>query len=183
MIEWGKLLHLTIVRSLTLIINRIPSDQDDRPYYREIMADSSTGTLDDIDHQILAELQRDGRISIPALAEKVGIARATAYARFDRLQQSGVISKFTAVIEPEAVGLGVCALLMVSARQGAWHEVSARLSALPGVEWVGLCTGAFDYVLRVRVTDLKALRTLVLDQIQAMPEVRNSQTILVLDEV
>jgi DNA-binding Lrp family transcriptional regulator len=51
------------------------------------------------------------------------------------------------------------------------------------VEWVGLCTGAFDYVLRVRVTDLKALRTLVLDQIQAMPEVRNSQTILVLDEV
>jgi DNA-binding Lrp family transcriptional regulator len=148
-----------------------------------VMAISSIDTLDEIDHQILAELQRDGRISIPALAEKVGIARATAYARFDRLQQSGVINKFTAVIEPEALGLGVCALLMVSARQGAWHEVSARLSALPGVEWVGLCTGAFDYVLRVRVTDLKALRTLVLDQIQAMPEVRNSQTILVLDEV
>lgn len=175
--------HIFIVAKSAWIVNHSPHISDDRLHYGLDMIVSSIGSLDEIDHQILAELQRDGRISIPSLAEKVGIARATAYARFDRLQQSGVISKFTAVIEPEAMGLGVCALLMVSARQGAWHEVSARLSALPGVEWVGLCTGAFDYVLRVRVTDLKALRTLVLDQIQAMPEVRNSQTILVLDEV
>jgi Lrp/AsnC family transcriptional regulator, leucine-responsive regulatory protein len=147
------------------------------------MTVSSSVALDDIDRLILTELQRDGRISLPALAEKVGIARATAYTRFERLQQAGVMSRFTAVVSPEALGLGVCALLMVSARQGAWHELSTRLAALPGVEWVGLCTGSFDYVLRVRVTDLKALRTLVLDQIQAIPEVRNSQTILVLDEV
>jgi DNA-binding Lrp family transcriptional regulator len=183
MVDWQELAHTVIVArpaSIGNIRRRIP---DDRMHYHATVAISSIGVLDEIDQQILAELQHDGRISIPALAEKVGIARATAYARFDRLQQSGVISKFTAVVEPEALGLGVCALLMVSARQGAWHEVSARLSALPGVEWVGLCTGAFDYVLRVRVTDLKALRTLVLDQIQAMPEVRNSQTILVLDEV
>jgi DNA-binding Lrp family transcriptional regulator len=125
----------------------------------------------------------DGRLGIPALAARVGVSRATAYARFQRLVDSHVIDGFTARVAPDALGLGVVALLMLAVRQGAWPDLSRRLGELPGVDWVGLCTGPFDFVLRVRVADLHALRELVLDRVLAMPEIRSSQTILVLDEV
>jgi DNA-binding Lrp family transcriptional regulator len=151
--------------------------------WRSLDVVPTSSVLDDIDRRILAELVKDGRVSIPILAERAGVARATAYARFEKLVSSGVIEGFTARVSHEALGNQVCALLLLSARQGAWHEMKERLATLPGVEWVGLCTGAFDFVLRVRVADLKALRALVLDELQSMPEIRNSQTILVLDEV
>jgi len=77
----------------------------------------------------------------------------------------------------------ICALLLVNAQPGAWHDVRSRLAALDGVDWVALTTGAFDIVLRVRVPDLAMLRSLVLDELQTMPEIRNTQTCLVLDEV
>jgi DNA-binding Lrp family transcriptional regulator len=139
--------------------------------------------LDDLDRRIVDELRADGRMSVPALAERVGASRATAYARFDRLVDSGVITGFRATVDPGAVGLGVAALLLLSVRQGAWRDLKDRLAALPGVEWVALAAGPFDFVLLVRAADLAQLRDVVLGEIQAMPEVRNSQTILLLDEV
>ena len=163
------------------IVNLCESPPDDRSDI--VLRMSSSSVLDDIDRRLVAELVADGRVSIPVLAERVGISRATAYARFERLTSEGVITGFTAKVAPDALGRGVCALLLLSARQGAWHEVREKLASLEGVEWVALCTGAFDFVLRARVSDLKELRALVLDELQAMPEIRNSQTILVLDEI
>lgn len=54
-------------------------------------------------------LRHDGRLSIPALAERVGISRATAYSRFDRLVADGVISGFRAEVDPHRRGLSVAA--------------------------------------------------------------------------
>lgn len=139
--------------------------------------------LDDLDRRLVDELRVDGRISVPALAERLGTSRATAYARFERLQSSGVITGFTATVDPGALGLGVAAVLLLSVRQAAWRDLEDRLAALPGVEWVALATGPFDFILLVRAADLAQLRDVVLGQIQAMAEVRNSQTILLLDEV
>ena len=74
-------------------------------------------TLDAIDRRILAELEADGRASVSKLAERCHISRATAYARLERLQSSGVILGFTAKVDHQRAGLGVTAIVEVTMEQ------------------------------------------------------------------
>ena len=138
--------------------------------------------LDDIDRTIVDLLRTDGRLSIPALAERVGIGRATAYSRFDRLVDSGVISGFEARVRPEALGLTVSALVTIEAEQVAWADLRDRVMALPSVHWVGLTAGASDFVVLVRAADLDDLRDVVLRDLLSVPGIRNTQTAVLLEE-
>lgn len=140
------------------------------------------GRLDEIDRTIVAHLVQDGRLSIPALADQVGVSRATAYARFGRLVESGVIKGFHASVDHKALGLGVTALLLVSSDQSAWSGLTGELSSTIGVEWVGLCAGQFDFAVLVRAADLDELRDVVLNEVLRVPGVKNVQTSVVLDE-
>jgi len=138
--------------------------------------------LDQLDRTIVDALRRDGRQSIPALASEVGTSRATAYARFDRLVDAGVISGFTATVDPSALGLGVAALLMVTGNQNEWSSIADQLRATYGVEWVGLGAGQFDFALLVRARDLQELRDVVLDGLLRVSGIANIQTTVLLDE-
>jgi len=138
--------------------------------------------LDDIDRRLLAVLTTDGRISVNELARRANVSRATAYSRFDRLQQRGVITGFRAEIDPEAVGITVTALVLVNVEQRAWKNSLTELGKLPGVDYVALTSGAFDFVLVVRVPDVGTLRDVLLVQLQGMRQVRITQTVFVLDE-
>jgi DNA-binding Lrp family transcriptional regulator len=143
---------------------------------------SSSPPLDDVDQTIVAALRRDGRQSIPALAEEVGISRATAYNRFDRLCDSGVITGFAARIDPAAVGLDVTALVLITVAQSDWRDLKAEVTGLPHVEWLGLTTGSFDFVVLVRARDLAELRDVVLERLLSLEGIQHAQTIVVLDE-
>lgn len=139
-------------------------------------------SLDDTDRAILRELQRNARISINELASRVSVSRATAYARLERLRGEGVIRGFTAVLDPDLIGLGVAAVVLVNVEQHHWRESLTELAALPGVERVLLTSGTSDFILLVRVTDIADLRDVLLGRLQTMPNVKNSQTIFVLGE-
>lgn len=139
--------------------------------------------LDDIDRRMIDVLRGDGRISVPMLAERVAIGRATAYHRFDRLVDDGVIAGFSARVDPVAVRLTVSALVMVNVRQGLWRDLRDRLRSLPGVEWLGVATGRFDFVLLVRGSSLDHLRDVALRELQQIDGVRSAETIVLLDEV
>jgi DNA-binding Lrp family transcriptional regulator len=138
--------------------------------------------LDDVDRRLLAVLLTDGRISVNELAGRANVSRATAYARFDRLQERGVITGFRAEVDPAAVGITITALVLVNVEQRAWENSLAELGALPGVEYVALTSGAFDFVLVVRVPDIGTLRDVLLVRLQGMRQVRSTQTVFVLDE-
>jgi DNA-binding Lrp family transcriptional regulator len=138
--------------------------------------------LDDTDRRILDELTADGRMSMRTLAERLHISRANAYARVERLQQTGVIRGFTADIDHAAAGLGTSAYVTVNLRQHDWREVRAQLLGLEGVAHIGLLGGEFDVILLVRARDNADLRRLVLDEIQSMPGVLNTRTHLVFEE-
>lgn len=142
----------------------------------------SVEQLDDIDRRMIDILRREARISIPALAERVGLGRATAYTRFDRLVDRGVIRGFRADVDPKALGLEVAALVLVNVEQRNWRAIQPTLAALDSVEWVGLASGAFDIVLRVRCANLDALRDVVLVQLHAVDGVTSAQTVVLLDE-
>ena len=137
---------------------------------------------DRVDETIVDVLRQDGRISIPALAERTGVSRATAYARFARLVDDGVVDGFRAVVRPEQRGLAVAALVLINAEQPMWAETLEQLSATDGVEWVGLAAGPFDYVAVVRAASLAELRDVVLQSLRAIPALKDTETAIILDE-
>lgn len=137
--------------------------------------------FDAVDETIVDLLRQDGRMSIPALAERASISRATAYSRFDRLVDAGVISGFKAVVRPTMRGLGVTALVLIDADQPMWHATLERLRATPGVEWVALAAAAFDFVAIVRARDLVELRDVVLTSLREIPGLKDTETAILLD--
>jgi DNA-binding Lrp family transcriptional regulator len=143
----------------------------------------NSAPIDDVDQMIVQQLLADGRQSIPQLAEQVGIGRATAYARFDRLVDDGVITGFSARVAPDAVGLGVAAVILVTSDQGDWPDLQDRILAANGVQWLGLGAGAADFIVLVRAADLAELRDVVLRQLLSLPGIRSTQTTVLLDEV
>jgi DNA-binding Lrp family transcriptional regulator len=139
--------------------------------------------LDDIDRRIIDALRRDGRLSVRALAQGVRISRANAYTRLERLTSSGAITGFTATVDPAAIGLGTSAYLTLTVRQNSWRELKARLQAIPEVHHMALVGGEFDVILLVRAADNAALREVVLNELQAIPEVIATRTSLVFEDV
>lgn len=138
--------------------------------------------LDAVDRRIIELLCADGRMSIRALADKVHVSRANAYARLNRLRDEGVIKGFTAVIDPERFGLGLAAYVSVKIEQHSWELFRGYLRDIPEVDHAALVSGDVDLLLRVRVADAGALRTFVLERLQRIPEVKSTQTMFILDE-
>lgn len=138
--------------------------------------------LDDVDDAIVRALVGDGRVSVNALAEQVGLSRASAYRRLDRLVDDGVITGFTATIDPAAVGLPVTVLMLIGAQQRRWQDVQRSLADLPGLAYLAATTGEFDFLLLVRLPDVTHLRDVVLDRLQTTPGVVSTRTVFVLDE-
>ena len=138
--------------------------------------------LDEIDHRILRELESDGRLSGRALAERVTISRANAYARFERLVADGVITGFTARVDPLKVGLTTSAYVAMTVRQNNWRDLQSALREIPEVRHMALVGGEFDVMLLVGAEDNNALRRVVLEQLQTIPGVLSTKTFLIFED-
>ena len=139
--------------------------------------------LDDIDKRILAELTRDGRASVSAVAEAVHISRAHAYSRISKLTGSGVLTRFTALVDPVKAGLRSSAYVTLKVRQQSWRELKEVLRKIPEVHHVALVGGSFDVILLVRAEDNLHLRQVIFDQLQSAPGVLDTQTFLVFEDL
>ncbi|EQD85613.1 AsnC family transcriptional regulator [Saccharopolyspora erythraea NRRL 2338] len=139
--------------------------------------------LDDLDRRIVEELRRDGRVSMRALAERLHISRANVYTRVERLHRDGVITGYSAVINPERYGYGVSAYVYLKVSQHSWKSVRRRVLEIPEVAHGALVSGENDLVLLVRTRDAQCLRELVLNRLQTIPDVVSSHTVLILDEL
>ncbi len=139
-------------------------------------------SLDRIDRAILRLLQQDGRASVRSVAERVHVSRANAYARIARMMDDGVIRGFTARVDHERAGQGASAYVTLKIVQNSWRTVRGLLLELPGVEHMALVSGDFDVLMLVHTVDNRALRDLVLNRIQSIPEVLSTHTLLVFDE-
>ncbi|TDC61849.1 Lrp/AsnC family transcriptional regulator [Actinomadura sp. GC306] len=142
----------------------------------------SAASLDDVDRAIIRELQADGRLSIRALAERVSVSRSNAYTRVERLVDEGVITGFTARVDPVRAGLGTAAYVLVNIEQNSWRTVSARLREVPCVEHLAFVGGDVDLVMLVRTPDNASLRDVVLSRVHALEGVRSTRTWLIFDE-
>ncbi|NUW34322.1 Lrp/AsnC family transcriptional regulator [Nonomuraea sp. SMC257] len=139
--------------------------------------------LDSVHMKILEVLRENGRISVSALAERVGISRANAYTRFEALRADGVIKRFTAEIDHVRTGLGITALIFVTVRQQMWRQFRAELARMPEVEYCAITTGQHDAMIQVRVADVAEVHTMVTDRLANIPAVKATETVFILDEV
>lgn len=144
---------------------------------------SAAARLDRTDRAMIAALRHDGRVSIRALAEMVHVSRTNAYARLSRMMSEGMITGFTALLNPPRVGLGTSAYVTLTIEQNTWRAVSARLREIHYIEHCTLVGGDFDVLVLVRTPDNAALRDVVLEEIQDIPGVRSTRTWLVFDEI
>jgi DNA-binding Lrp family transcriptional regulator len=146
-------------------------------------AGSRRQDVDDTDRALLRALRDDARTSVTDLARQANVSRANAYARLERLTESGVIEGYTVRLDPRAIGLEVTALIFLTAEQARWREVRERLQHIPEIQFIGLATGDFDLVVLVRTTSPDMLRDVVLERFHAMPEIRSTRTMLLLDDL
>ncbi|HEY2271946.1 MAG TPA: Lrp/AsnC family transcriptional regulator [Jatrophihabitantaceae bacterium] len=139
--------------------------------------------LDDVDRGIVDALRADGRLSMRALAERLHISRAGVYSRVERLERDGVITGYSATVDPLRYGRTLSAYVNLKVAQQSWKSLRKRVLAIDDVEHAALVSGEYDIVLLVRTRDIESLRDLVLTQLQDMPEVLGTQTVLIFDEM
>lgn len=144
---------------------------------------SGLRALDVIDFAILRILQAEGRASVRSIAERVHISRANAYARINRLLNEGIIRGFSARVDHERAGQTTTAYVTLKIVQHAWPSLRPRLERLPGLSHIALVSGDFDVLLLFHTRDNSALRELVLTELQGMPEVISTRTLLVFEEM
>lgn len=161
----------------------LPPPRTRVPARGEVGRLEESSVLDHTDRRILKALCEDGRLSIRALAERVGVSRASAYNRLQRLEDAGIIKGFTAQLDTQALGLSVAALIIVTLNQHSWRPALDKLHAMPEVAYCAVTAAEFDAVLIVRAPNVDSIRDVVLERLHQMPEIRRTRTMLVLDEV
>ncbi|MEL0626721.1 AsnC family transcriptional regulator [Salinibacterium amurskyense] len=143
----------------------------------------SPSELDEINLKILSELRYNGRISMSALAEKVNVSRANVYTRVEQLMSDGVITGFSAQIDPAKAGLGICALVFLSVHPQTWASFRDRITNMTEIESCRITTGEHDAMLLIRGHEVGAIHDFIVGVLSVLPEVKSLETVLVLDEV
>ena len=142
--------------------------------------------LDRFDHAILRELAADGRLSVTALAQRIGLSKSPTQARLKRLEKDGIITGYRAHLDPIRMGLAHVAFVEVrlsDTREAALQAFNRAIQALPEVEECHMIAGNFDYLLKVRTADIHAYRAFMGERLSALPHVTSTSTYVAMEAV
>lgn len=136
-------------------------------------------SMDDLDQNLIAELRRDGRASVMALAEKLGVSRATVRVRLARLHQQGEILGFTAITRGDIADAPVRAMMLIGIEGRGGERIMARLSGMALVTAVHSTNGRWDLIVELSANSLAELDA-ILSHIRNLDGVMSSETNLLL---
>jgi len=142
--------------------------------------------MDITDQRILAELQKDGRLTVTELAERIGLSVSPCHRRVRALEQSGAIRGYRAELDPATLGLKFSALVFITLRDGDRRAVDAfehAVAQVPQVLQAQRLFGDPDYLLHVVTRDLAAFRQLYDEHLSALPGVQRLTSTLVMKDV
>ncbi|UXH77923.1 Lrp/AsnC family transcriptional regulator [Roseateles amylovorans] len=146
--------------------------------------------LDAIDRRILHALQADGRMTYDAIAAQVNLSSSAVLRRVRRLEESGVIAAYVALLNPERVGLGLTAYINVrlekhteSHKRNPMDLFRAAVQTWPEVVECSALTGEMDYLLRVLVEDMGHYARFITETLLKHPSVQDCKTSFVLDRL
>jgi Lrp/AsnC family leucine-responsive transcriptional regulator len=142
--------------------------------------------LDRTDYRILEILQRNGRITNVDLAEQVHLSPPPCLERVKRLEREGYIEKYVGILNPYKLNAGLLAFIQVTLHSTASKDLEKFNRAVAGLEQVQEChmvSGGFDYLIKVRASDMQAYRDFLGHELADIPNVRETHTYVVMQEV
>ena len=142
--------------------------------------------LDKIDRNILRILQTDGRIAAVELARRIGLSKSPTQARMKRLEEAGVIAGYRAILDPVKMGQAHVAFVEVrlsDTREAALQAFNKAVLAIPEVEQCHMIASRFDYLLKVRTSDIQDYRRVLAERISALPHVAGTSTYVAMEAV
>ena len=142
--------------------------------------------LDAKDRRLLALIERDSRLSNAELAEQVGMSTSACWRRIKAFEEAGLIDGYGARLRPEKLGLGFHAIVHVQLTRHDKPALKHFIEVIPNRPEVRDCfatTGAADYHLRIRCTDIDAYNRFLEDVLFTLPAVRSAQTNVILRDL
>lgn len=142
--------------------------------------------LDRFDDAILRVLAVEGRISATELARRIGLSKSPTQARMKRLEEAGVITGYRANLDPIRMGLAHVAFVEVrlsDTREAALQAFNKAVLAIPEVEQCHMIASRFDYLLKVRTSDIQDYRRVLAERISALPHVAGTSTYVAMEAV
>lgn len=142
--------------------------------------------LDRVDLRILDVLQREGRISIAELAQRISLSATPCSERVKRLEREGVITGYHARVNPAALGKNLLVFLEIklSAKSGdVFDKVRKELLYVPEVMECHLVSGDFDYLVKARLSEMNEYRRLLGEILKRLPASAESRSYVVMEEI
>lgn len=142
--------------------------------------------LDAIDRKILAVLQSDSRVTMQELAERVNLSASPCHRRVKLMEESGVISRYIALVDQKALGLRVSVFVSIKLERQREEDLDRFAKAISGWEEVLECylmTGTQDYLLRVVAPDLEAYETFLKRKLTRLDGIASIQSSFALQQV
>ena len=141
--------------------------------------------IDEFDRRMLAALARDGRLTAVELAERIALSPSAATRRLQRLEAEGIITGYRAVLDPNALGLGITAFVEISLdRQNdeALKAFEAAARKCPNILSLYLMSGSSDYLVRIVARDLPDFERLHANVLGHLPGVARIESKFALRE-
>ncbi|SHE35788.1 transcriptional regulator, AsnC family [Loktanella atrilutea] len=146
----------------------------------------TTVALDSFDAKILDVLAVDGRISVTALADRIGLSKSPTQARLRKLEADGVIRGYRALFDPILLGRDHVAFVEVrltDTREVALTAFNRAVLEVPQIEQCHMIAGSFDYLLKVRTQGMTDYRQVLADFISTLPHVAGTSTYVAMQAV
>lgn len=142
--------------------------------------------LDRFDLAIIRELAGDGRMAVTELARRIGLTKTPTQARLKRLEDLGVIAGYRAILNPIRMGLAHVAFVEVrlsDTREAALQAFNRAVRAVPEIEECHMMASSFDYLLKVRTSDIADYRRILGERISTLPHVASTSTFVAMEAV
>jgi len=143
-------------------------------------------TLDAVDRKILAILQSDSRTTLQELAERVGLSTSPCHRRVKRLEETGVVTRYIAMVDQRSVGLHVRVFVSIKLERQREEDLDRFARMIAGWREVLECylmTGPRDYLLRVVVADLAAYERFLKEKLTRVDGISSIESSFALDQV
>ena len=140
--------------------------------------------IDSTDKKILEILQESGRITNARLAQEVGLSPPAVLERVRRLESSGIIEKYVAILDREQAGFGLQTIIMVCLSHhqiSSLENVKERLTQMDEVLECHQLTGEVDFLLKVAVKDMHSYTDFVNNKLSGIPGIQNVKTSFILE--